>query len=64
MYLQIDGNYGEGGGQILRTTLSLSCLLRKPVEITNIRFQCGRREKERRINIFDFAGIIITFELI
>jgi RNA 3'-terminal phosphate cyclase (ATP) len=37
MYLQIDGNYGEGGGQILRTTLSLSCLLKKPVEITNIR---------------------------
>jgi RNA 3'-terminal phosphate cyclase (ATP) len=37
MYLQIDGNYGEGGGQILRTTLSLSCLLKKPVEIFNIR---------------------------
>jgi RNA 3'-terminal phosphate cyclase (ATP) len=37
MHLQIDGNYGEGGGQILRTTLSLSCLLKKPVEITNIR---------------------------
>jgi RNA 3'-terminal phosphate cyclase (ATP) len=37
MYLQIDGNYGEGGGQILRTTLSLSCILKKPVEITSIR---------------------------
>jgi RNA 3'-terminal phosphate cyclase (ATP) len=37
MYLQIDGNYGEGGGQILRTTLSLSCILKKPVEIINIR---------------------------
>jgi RNA 3'-terminal phosphate cyclase (ATP) len=37
MYIQIDGNYGEGGGQILRTTLSLSCLLEKPVEISNIR---------------------------
>jgi RNA 3'-terminal phosphate cyclase (ATP) len=37
VYLQIDGNYGEGGGQILRTTLSLSCLLKKPVEISNIR---------------------------
>ena len=41
MYLQIDGNYGEGGGQILRTTLSLSCILKKPVEIINIRK--GRR---------------------
>jgi RNA 3'-terminal phosphate cyclase (ATP) len=37
MDLQIDGNYGEGGGQILRTTLSLSCILKKPVEIVNIR---------------------------
>jgi RNA 3'-terminal phosphate cyclase (ATP) len=41
MYLQIDGNYGEGGGQILRTTLSLSCIMKKPVEIINIRK--GRR---------------------
>ena len=37
MYLHIDGNYGEGGGQILRTTLSLSCILKRPVEIINIR---------------------------
>jgi RNA 3'-terminal phosphate cyclase (ATP) len=37
MFLKIDGNYGEGGGQILRTTLSLSSLLKKPMEITNIR---------------------------
>jgi RNA 3'-terminal phosphate cyclase (ATP) len=41
MVLQIDGNYGEGGGQILRTTLSLSCILERPVEIINIRK--GRR---------------------
>ncbi len=37
MYLEIDGNYGEGGGQILRTALSLSCILQKPVKIINIR---------------------------
>jgi len=35
--LKIDGSYGEGGGQILRTALSLSCLLREPIEIFNIR---------------------------
>lgn len=35
--LKIDGSYGEGGGQILRTALSLSCLLKKPIEIYNIR---------------------------
>ncbi len=37
MFLRIDGDYGEGGGQILRTALSLSCVLRRPVEIVNIR---------------------------
>jgi RNA 3'-terminal phosphate cyclase (ATP) len=33
----IDGSFGEGGGQILRTSLALSCGLRKPMEIINIR---------------------------
>jgi len=33
----IDGSFGEGGGQILRTSLALSCVLRKPMEIINIR---------------------------
>jgi RNA 3'-terminal phosphate cyclase (ATP) len=33
----IDGSYGEGGGQILRTALALSSLLLRPVEIHNIR---------------------------
>lgn len=33
----IDGSFGEGGGQILRTSLALSCVLGKPMEITNIR---------------------------
>jgi RNA 3'-terminal phosphate cyclase (ATP) len=35
--LEIDGSYGEGGGQILRTSLSLACALRRPVRIVNIR---------------------------
>ena len=35
--LSIDGSYGEGGGQILRTAVSLSVLTKKPVEISNIR---------------------------
>jgi len=35
--LIIDGSYGEGGGQILRTSLTLSAILKRPVKITNIR---------------------------
>jgi RNA 3'-terminal phosphate cyclase (ATP) len=35
--IRIDGSMGEGGGQILRTSLALSCVLRVPVEIVNIR---------------------------
>jgi RNA 3'-terminal phosphate cyclase (ATP) len=35
--IEIDGSYGEGGGQILRTSLSLSCLFNKPFRIFNIR---------------------------
>ncbi len=35
--LIIDGSYGEGGGQILRTALALSCVTKKPFKIYNIR---------------------------
>ncbi|PMP69161.1 MAG: RNA 3'-phosphate cyclase [Thermodesulfobacterium geofontis] len=35
--LLIDGSYGEGGGQVLRTCLSLSVVLNKPFRIFNIR---------------------------
>ena len=35
--IEIDGSYGEGGGQILRTSLSLSALLKKPTTIHHIR---------------------------
>ena len=35
--IEIDGSYGEGGGQILRTCLSLSALTGKPFNIQNIR---------------------------
>lgn len=35
--LKIDGSTGEGGGQIIRTALSLSMLTGMPIEITNIR---------------------------
>ncbi|GAB4543101.1 MAG: RNA 3'-terminal phosphate cyclase [Thermodesulfovibrionia bacterium] len=35
--LMIDGSFGEGGGQILRTALSLGCLKGTPFKLYNIR---------------------------
>jgi RNA 3'-terminal phosphate cyclase (ATP) len=35
--LEIDGSYGEGGGQILRSALALSALLGRPVRLEKIR---------------------------
>lgn len=35
--MRLDGSYGEGGGQILRTAVALSAVTGKPVEIHNIR---------------------------
>lgn len=40
--LEIDGSVGEGGGQVLRTALSLSCMLQSGVRISNIR--AGRQK--------------------
>ncbi|MEE8167866.1 MAG: RNA 3'-terminal phosphate cyclase [Candidatus Hydrothermarchaeales archaeon] len=35
--IHIDGSYGEGGGQILRSSIALSSLLGEPIRIDNIR---------------------------
>jgi RNA 3'-phosphate cyclase len=35
--IEIDGSHGEGGGQILRTAISLSAVTGKEVQISNIR---------------------------
>ena len=35
--LHIDGSYGEGGGQILRTSLSLAAITGQPIRISRIR---------------------------
>ncbi len=40
--LTIDGSLGEGGGQVLRTSLTLSVLTHTPIRLTNIR---ARRPK-------------------
>ena len=35
--IEIDGSFGEGGGQIVRTAVALSAVTGKPVRITKIR---------------------------
>ncbi len=40
--IQIDGSFGEGGGQIIRTALSLAAITGRAIEINNIR---ARRTK-------------------
>lgn len=40
--IEIDGSYGEGGGQILRTSLAMSLVTGKPFRIENIR--AGRKK--------------------
>ncbi len=40
--LTIDGSYGEGGGQVLRTALALAAITGRPVRIEQIR--AGRRK--------------------
>ena len=36
-YLKINGAFGEGGGQIVRTALTLSCITGQPIILENIR---------------------------
>ncbi|HME18379.1 MAG TPA: RNA 3'-terminal phosphate cyclase [Nitrososphaerales archaeon] len=35
--IEVDGSFGEGGGQILRTAVAFSVILGKPVRVDNIR---------------------------
>ena len=36
-YVEVDGSKGEGGGQMLRTSVAFSAILHRPVKVTKIR---------------------------
>jgi len=56
----IDGSYGEGGGQILRTSISLAALTMKPVRISKIRAGRPKPGLKRQ----HLSGIELTGELV
>jgi len=58
--IEIDGSYGEGGGQILRTSVSLAALTMTPIRISNIR--AGRPKPGLRRQ--HLSGIKLTGELV
>ncbi|WP_026089913.1 MULTISPECIES: RNA 3'-terminal phosphate cyclase [Nitrosopumilus] len=36
-FIKINGEFGEGGGQIIRSAITLSCITKQPIHIENIR---------------------------
>ncbi len=36
-FLKINGGFGEGGGQIIRSAIALSCITKQPIHLENIR---------------------------
>lgn len=58
--IEIDGSFGEGGGQILRTAISLSALTLRPVRITKIR--SGRPQPGLKRQ--HLAGVELTGHLV
>ena len=36
-FLKINGSHGEGGGQIIRSAVTLSCITKQPIHLENIR---------------------------
>lgn len=59
MTVEIDGSIGEGGGQILRTAVALSCALQRDIVIKNIRK--GRKTPGLRAQ--HLAGIRLATEM-
>ena len=58
--IEIDGSYGEGGGQILRTSLSLAAITGKAVHFTKIRANRRKPGLMRQHRICALAAAEIT----
>jgi len=62
--VDIDGSFGEGGGQILRTAVALSAMTREPVRITNIR--AGRENpglRPQHLKAVEAVGLLCGAEV-
>ena len=63
-FLDIDGSYGEGGGQILRTALTFSVITRRPVRVSKIR--AGREPpglKRQHVSSLKVLGAVFDSKL-
>ncbi|MHA1937481.1 MAG: RNA 3'-terminal phosphate cyclase, partial [Candidatus Thorarchaeota archaeon] len=58
--IEIDGAFGEGGGQILRTSIALSALTMQPVSVYNIRARRPKPGLKRQ----HLAGLEVLAQLV
>jgi RNA 3'-terminal phosphate cyclase (ATP) len=62
--IEIDGSYGEGGGQIVRTAIALSATTGKNVKIYNIRkFRSNPGLKQQHIKTLETAARICNAQI-
>jgi RNA 3'-phosphate cyclase len=62
--IEIDGSHGEGGGQILRTSVALSALTMRPIRISDIR--SGRSKpglRRQHVTGIGLTGRLVSAEI-